>query len=410
MSIENNQQNEDQNEVRKEIDQIHAEMRKKEKYLDKIQGCLIGGAAGDALGYAVEFMSAENIFKCYGKNGIDHYKLDMETGKALISDDTQMTLFTAAGILLQETRFRHRGICGDLWNYIETCYREWLHTQEVSYHSHLEKVKIGKYENKTWLADVPEMYNRRAPGNTCISALNQRRSFENLQHGGFVDNPINGSKGCGAVMRAAPIGLTSNFDKNYLIENSAETGAITHGHPLGYIPAAMLSVIVNLIVFSQEKNNLEKIILQSKELVSDYFRDTKYIKDFRKIINFAVKLAKNKENDLKNIEAIGEGWVGEEALAIAIYCSLRHENDFSAGIIAAANHGGDSDSTAAIAGNILGALHGYSAIDEKWKTNLELHDVILELATDLCHGCPTHEYSRYKDKDWNRKYIYCRWH
>lgn len=100
MSIENNQQNEDQNEVRKEIDQIHAEMRKREKYLDKIQGCLIGGAAGDALGYAVEFMSAGNISKCYGKNGIDHYKLDMETGKALVSDDTQMTLFTAAGILL----------------------------------------------------------------------------------------------------------------------------------------------------------------------------------------------------------------------------------------------------------------------------------------------------------------------
>ena len=84
--------------------------------------------------------------------------------------------------------------------------------------------------------------------------------------------------------------------------------------------------------------------------------------------------------------------MAEETLAIAIYCSLRHQDNFSAGVRAAVNHNGDSDSTGAVTGNILGALLGYKAIDEKWKKNLELSNVILEMADDLCHGCQISEF------------------
>ena len=102
-----------------------------------------------------------------------------------------------------------------------------------------------------------------------------------------------------------------------------------------------------------------------------------------------------------------------QRLAIAIYCSLKYENDFSKGIIAAANHSGDSDSTAAVTGNILGALLGYNAIEEKWKVRLELKDVILEMADDLCFGCSMSEYNYYlgyHDADWWRKYMHAaRW-
>lgn len=72
-------------------------------------------------------------------------------------------------------------------------------------------------------------------------------------------------------------------------------------------------------------------------------------------------------------------------------------------------HKGDSDSTGAVTGNILGAQLGYNVIDEKWKKNLELHDVILEMADDLCHGCQMDEYSYYEDPDWTRKYIFIQW-
>lgn len=88
---------------------------------------------------------------------------------------------------------------------------------------------------------------------------------------------------------------------------------------------------------------------------------------------------------------------------------MRYQDDFSAGIISAVNHKGDSDSTGAVTGNILGALHGYDAIDDKWKTDLEIIDVILEMADDLCHGCQMSEYNSYRDPDWIRKYIHMQW-
>ena len=94
-------------------------------------------------------------------------------------------------------------------------------------------------------------------------------------------------------------------------------------------------------------------------------------------------LSENNKKDLDNIKMLGEGWVAEETLAIAIYCSLRYENDFSKGIIAAVNHGGDSDSTGAVTGNILGGLIGFDVLEEKWKKKLECSDVLLEIADSL---------------------------
>ena len=124
------------------------------------------------------------------------------------------------------------------------------------------------------------------------------------------------------------------------------------------------------------------------------------------IIDKAVRLSENDADDLDNIHALGEGWVAEETMAIAIYCALKYQNDFSGAIIVSVNHKGDSDSTGAVTGNILGAMVGYDAIEDKWKKDLELHDVILELADDLCHGCQMSEYSHYRDPEWEAKYIY----
>ena len=100
-------------------------------------------------------------------------------------------------------------------------------------------------------------------------------------------------------------------------------------------------------------------------------------------MNLALELSDNNKSDLDNIHRLGEGWVGEETLGIALYCVLRYQNDFSKGIIAAVNHNGDSDSTGAVTGNILGALYGYDAIENKWKDNLELIDVIMKVSDDL---------------------------
>ena len=81
-------------------------------------------------------------------------------------------------------------------------------------------------------------------------------------------------------------------------------------------------------------------------------------------------------------------WFAEETLAIAVYCALKYENDFDRALIAAVNHSGDSDSTGAVTGNLLGARLGLAGIPAKYLEDLELKSVILELAEDLHQGVP----------------------
>ena len=147
------------------------------KNLDKYRGCLIGGAAGDALGYAIEFSDEEDIFKKYGDTGITEYELADDVAE--ISDDTQMTLFTANGLLLGTTRGMTRGIMGSYASYAYYCYKDWLRTQTSEYP--VDREKPYAY---TWLINIPELFSRRAPGNTCLSAINSGVL-------GTIEEPIN---------------------------------------------------------------------------------------------------------------------------------------------------------------------------------------------------------------------------
>lgn len=389
-------------ENQKEINAVLQSYKETEIYLDKVRGSLFGGAVGDALGYPVEFLDEETLFARYGETGISEYELDQKSGKALISDDTQMTLFTANGILVAHTRVALRGIGGNPHEYIRLSYQDWLRTQEMTYEESRELPERAWEEGISWLVDVPQLYSRRAPGRTCMEALRQWRQGK---------CPQNRSKGCGGIMRAAPLAL-----KHYpytKIEDIDREGAkiaeITHKHSLGYMPAAVLVHIISRIVYSRKQQSLKEIVTEARDTVAGLYADDSYLRKLTGIIDLSVSLSENNDSDLANIHRIGEGWVAEETLGIAIYCALRHKDDFTAGVTAAVNHGGDSDSTGAVTGNILGALLGYEAIEEKWKRDLELADVILEMAGDLCHGCQMTEYSHYEDPDWIRKYVNMCW-
>lgn len=122
---------------------------------------------------------------------------------------------------------------------------------------------------------------------------------------------------------------------------------------------------------------------EMEKLYPQYPSDVKYLGE---LCDKAIMLASNTRPDLENIESIGGGWTGEEALAIALYCAVRHFDNFEQALIAAVNHAGDSDSTGAITGNILGAAVGYDTIPQKFKDDLELHDVILHMADDIYRG------------------------
>ncbi len=361
-------------------------MREQSKFL----GSMVGGAVGDALGYPIEFMSAEEIGRKFGASGVTDYIL--HDGIAEISDDTQMSLFTAAGLVLGVTRGMTRGFLAAPFEYVHYTYQEWYRTQTRPY-------PIPKGESRySWLTNVKELYHRRAPGNTCLSALAQ---------GGWgtPERPINDSKGCGGIMRVAPVGLLY-CDINCPIEDSdraaLRTAAVTHGHPLGYIPAAMLAHIIRLIV--EQGEQIETATIHALSAVEPYFRDELQRDRQRTLIKRALTLAEAGGDDLKNIQTIGAGWVAEETLAIAVYCAVKYENDFEKGVCAAVSHGGDSDSTGAVTGNILGAALGIDAIPKKFTESLELCGVIKVIANDL-YLCGIMEEEAFRDSIWTRKYV-----
>ena len=344
---------------------------------DRIRGSLIGGAIGDALGYPVEFIySFEEIQKRYGECGItrldtkQHWLEDEEqSGKAVVSDDTQMTLFTANGLLnakKQGISLKY-GIC--------RAYIEWYLTQ------------IGKKSPKyrdCWISDVPELNHRRAPGNTCMSSL------DDIYRG---KDPMNNSKGCGGVMRIAPIPLYAAVQDRMKIEEAdllaGEAAEITHQHPLGYIAAALMSHVIYRLARDIEptQESMKYYIMEGVDMIRKHYNA--YHNDVERMAELSERtifLLDNGKTDLENVGHLGEGWTGEEALAIALYCALKHFDSFEDAMIAAVNHGGDSDSTGAVTGNILGAAIGYEAIPQYYKDDLEMHDLILHMADDLYRG------------------------
>ncbi len=360
---------------------------------DKIRGSLIGGAAGDALGYTIEFMGEYGIFSRYGKDGIQSYELDPYSGKAVISDDTQMTLFTAFAVIAERCCAGSGGRFDDLRSYLSLAYQDWYDTQELSFkevrRSGIYSEKFIKYPDSmlpVMLKNIPELFYRRAPGITCLSALYHRRSDTDSSEEvkSFIASKINNSKGCGGVMRVAPIGMIKGRTIEEINIEGAEAAAVTHNHSLGYISAAVFSHIINRIIFPVGSMTLKEIVEEARDTAARLFADDENIEEMVNVIDKAIELSENSEPDLDNIHLLGEGWVGEEALAIALYCSLKYENDFSKALIASVNHKGDSDSTGAITGNIVGAICGYEAMEQKWKDNLELSDLIINIADMLC--------------------------
>ena len=350
--------------------------------LDRYRGCLLGGAVGDALGAAVEFDDIATIRRRFGPTGIlDPAEAYGRVGA--ITDDTQMTLFTAEGVLQADDRLE-RGVGfppGNLW----FAYQRWLRTQGATDAWHGEQAQPQHGE----LHRIAELQSRRAPGNTCLAGL---RSHLDLHADGEYPVAKNDSKGCGGVMRAAPCGLVNgdDWDEQTVFKLGVASAALTHGHPSGHLSAGAFALIIRKLCAGRPLATAVDAAIEAAALRngSDELRDA--LRRAR-----ALATADDRATD---VSQLGHGWVAEEALAIAVCCALTHPEDFAAAVRLAANHSGDSDSTAAITGNIMGALLGADAIPSGWLSVLELRDTIDRLATAM--------HDRFvldrRDVDWKR--------
>lgn len=333
--------------------------------VEAFRGCLLGGAIGDALGYPVEFIRGDQIEWKHGKVAPERLDFDGKT-PARISDDTQMTLFTAEGLMRARARLDDRGMCS-VPSVMASALLRWYETQGG---------KIASAGDRGWLVDERGLHALRAPGNTCMSALAAL-----AQGGGLpsVESPPNDSKGCGAVMRVAPLGLGAN-SRESAWELARDQGVITHGHPSGYLSAAYFAAVIHdlargasLADAAAGADALLAAAAGREELVA--------------VLAKARDLATRGQPSMATIESLGGGWTGEEALAIAMLCASTYDPDepraFEQALWRAAAHSGDSDSTAAITGNLLGARLGVGALPAAWLDVLELREVIDRIAVDL---------------------------
>lgn len=299
--------------------------------LDKAAGILFGSALGDALGAPVEFEALPQIKGQYGKAGIQE-----PPDPALYTDDTQMTIALTEGLL-------DAGLDASLdtrMNAVGRRFIEWRHSPE----------------------------NNRAPGNTCLKGVAQYEAGVLWAEAGLVD-----SKGCGSAMRVAPIGYLYQHEEVQLRETAVSSSQLTHRHPTALAASVAAAYAVKLALDGEPMNDYIRRIMQFTDSMSDEMDDA------LRRVGHAGAWA----DEEAALDHIGQGWTGEEAVALALYCVLRYPDDYTACMRRAANTNGDSDSIACIAGSIMGARLGVEAIPADWRKRCENANYLSALAARM---------------------------
>jgi ADP-ribosylglycohydrolase len=353
---------------------------------DRILGCMLGGAVGDALGAAVEFLTLEQITERHGPEGVAGYE-EAYGRRGAITDDTQMTLFTAEGFLRAQNCYTETGYCKPRV-VMHRSYLRWLHTQGVPEEGLIDDELGSPLDG--WLLQNPVLHARRAPGNTCLRSLGAWKGQ------GLGEPAENGSKGCGGLMRVAPAGLFATDPFRF----GCETAALTHGHPTGLISAGAFALILSEVFLGRTLAAAVQTAAWMTRGAREGDETIAAIEEARTLADETLGGGASGPTP-EDVARLGEGWVAEEALAIALYCALTAP-DFRSGALCAVNHGGDSDSTGSLTGSLLGGLLGVSSIPEEWVEELEAREVIVAVAEDLAahfagypSGRPVPDYQRY---------------
>lgn len=295
------------------------------------EAILFGLALGDALGWPTEFKKLPEIKTLFGAAGIQALP-----DPAIYTDDTQMTVALTEGLL-------DAGLTADLdtqMNAVGRRFIEWLHSPE----------------------------NNRAPGGTCIKGVQR---FE--QGIPWLLAGIATSKGCGSAMRVATIGYLYQHEPERLRQIAEASGLITHGHPAAVAASIGAAYLVKLALDGVPPAEYIPRLMKFTDGISDEFDDA-----IRRVGHVGAW-----GDEEAALDHIGQGWTGEEAVALALYCVLRYPDDYVACVRRGANTNGDSDSIACIAGGIMGARLGLEAIPADWRARCEKADYLRDLAARM---------------------------
>ncbi len=298
------------------------------------EAILFGLALGDALGAPTEFMPLREIKQTYGSRGIQE-----PPDPAFYTDDTQMTLALTEGLL-------DAGLNADLdtqMNAIGKRFVEWRYSPD----------------------------NHRAPGMTCIRAVERFESGYHWREAGIAH-----SKGCGSAMRVATIGFLYQHDEPRLRTVAEASGLITHGHRTAVAASIGAAYAVKLALDNVPVAQYLPRMMAFTDGISDEFDDA-----LRRVGHVGAWA-----DEEAALDHIGAGWIAEEAVALALYCVIRYPDDYVACMRRGANSSGDSDSVACIAGGMMGARLGLPAIPSGWIERCENRDYLRDLAARMARA------------------------
>ena len=360
--------------------------------LDAYRGCLLGLAIGDAMGYPVDTKTWPQIQEEYGPYGLMGY--DLRNGYAEVSSHTQLAAFCCNGLLLGQTRGRVYGKMAPLVRYVHLSQQEWAVGQR-------RYDQPGR--NYCWVFRVSELRHRHCTDTRMVETLNRDRP-------GSLEDPVNKYDTPASITAGIAAGLFAKTGKLRKVECDrlgAESVALTHGHPLAFLPGALIAHLIGGCLHHSEKplKTLIRVSLRAvqEQFVREYPRE---ISQLTALIEQAVSLA---EERLVQPEAAMERLKcdnGAQVLAGAIYAAMLCEDDFDSAMVVAVNHSGRSAAVSSLTGAILGARLGEQALPEFYMDGLYIADVLRELADDMAHGCPTVHDNMLFDGDWESKYLH----
>ena len=322
----------------------------------KASGCMFGLAYGDALGKPTEFWNYDQIIDEYGPAG----PLDLYGNPALVTDDTQMTLAVADALL-----------------------------DVLAGPTALTAENLGPHLRQRYLAWAISPENNRAPGMTCLRAIG--RMSEGLA---WTQATEQNSKGCGANMRVAPIGLVPGLSDPERAAAAQFQAALTHGHPTALAASDLTAFAVRWLADGMPSADLltalqERCVEQGKTYHENWLGslwqrpgvdspEDFIARGWRECLHALGRVATAvhaPNRDADPCLATGAGWIAEEALATALHCFLLYPDPEQ--VVAMLGRGaatsGDSDSIASIAGAFAGAAHGFAAWPADWADQIEYH-------------------------------------
>lgn len=337
----------------------------------RFAGGVLGCAVGEALGTPITPESWDEIHRRYGAHGLgDYVPAGHPAGR--LGSDSQLLLFSLEGVIRAGVHRRNTGNT-DPTRHIQHAHQRWLHTQHLSWPRAAGEFLGQAPEPDGWLVGQRALFQTRTPGRTMMRTL---IAFAKGQQGmGTPEEPVSDSRGSAAVLRAVPAALWSN-EPAEVFRVARNTAALTHGSPAAYLSAGALAVLISRLMHE------EPLPVAADTALNQLSRHPGH-EDVTRAIEAARQVAVDGPVDPVDLEhRLGAGWTAPEALSIGLYAALACGVDFDTGLRAAVNHSGNSATTAAVCGSLLGATFGSDGIPTRWITDLELAEIIERLASD----------------------------